>query len=706
LTRTGSQIGSMPYMSPEQLRAQSDLVGARTDVYAIGVTLYELLSLTPAFVDPGDTEALRARILASSPRPLRELHRGIASDLALVCRTAMQPEPAARYASAAALAADLENVLALRPIAARAPSVGARIASWARRNPARATAATLAFALVVGGPLVVALQQHAANERVAAVNVQLSAALSESEHQRGLAETARAAADRNLKAALEAVDTMLSRVGQETLRDVPQMMTVRRTLLEDALGFYTRFLKDREGDAELRRDVVFARDRVSVRHMFLGDMGEAERELVALLALTREDALRANADVEMLRTYADVQGRLCDVYARRGAFDSARASITAAIAAYERIPADERDVRVELQRAGNQDRLADLARQEGRQDEAEAAARSAVAISRAARLRFPDDTRLLAALGRELDRLGTLQVRSRNAAAGEVDLTESVELLQDYVRRVPSDTDGREKLGTALIDLANGLTATGDTKGSKQRSEQALELDEALVRDFPDVPAYQTDLAIVHLQLFAHAYRAGDFEGAEKHIGRTIDLQEAVARAKPMDVSLPGEMAGACSNLAILQSARGDSAASLASADRGLVHVRVALEKAPKHPQWLEVLRTLQNNRGMMLVELGRWSDAAKSALDIDAREDAEWFWRRAEILERAGRLAAKDVTLDAEARMARSSSLREQALTELARAVELGRKEWPEMSDPDEWTSLREDRRFQSLVQGKGEPR
>src|SRR5262249_48345239 len=162
-----------------------------TDVYAIGVTLYELLALVPAFTDP-DTERLRTRIITSRPKPLRELHRGVGADLVLVCNTAMQPELAARYAGAAELARDLESVLALRPIAARAPSAYARASSWARRNPARAAAAALAIVLVVGGPLTFALQQHAANERVAAINADLTTALDESERQRTLANLARA----------------------------------------------------------------------------------------------------------------------------------------------------------------------------------------------------------------------------------------------------------------------------------------------------------------------------------------------------------------------------------------------------------------------------------------------------------------------------------------------------------------------------------
>ncbi|MCY2959004.1 MAG: protein kinase [Planctomycetota bacterium] len=694
LTRTGSQIGSLPYMSPEQLRGQADRFGARTDVYGIGVTLYELLALRPAFVDTGDTESLRASILEPRPRALKDLHPGIGGDLVLVCRTAMQPDPSVRYPSAAALAADLTCVIEMRPIAARAPSVVARLASWARRQPARATAAALGIALVVGGPLLYALQQQASNARVAAVNVELTAALSESERQRILA-------DANLRKALESVDVMLTRVGQETLRDVPQMVSIRRALLEDALRYYTGFLEQRAGDPELRRQVELARSRVSSLHMTLGDLADAERELTALAAGMRAEAERADASDDTLRTFADVVGRLGEVQSRRGSFEESRARIEEAIATFDRIPADRRDAQMELQRGGSHDKLAELLQRSGRTAEAERSAREAVAITRAGLEKFPAANSFQLAIGRQLDRLGTLLVRQRRIPEGVTHLEESVSFLERYHALVPSDTHGREKLMTARINLANGRIAGGDAEGARALSQLAVEAGEELVRDFPDVPSYQTDLAIAHMQLFVHAYRAGDLELAEDHIERTIDLQEAAARSKPMDGSFLGEMAGSCNNLAALQERRGDHAASIATAERGIAHAQAALAAAPLNPQWRELQRSLQNNRGMALIAAGRWRDASLAVGEIDAGEEHEWYSRRAQLLERASRVAALDPNFASEAH-----GLRERAVADLERAVELGRNEWSELGDPDEWATLREDPRFVALVARSSQPR
>ena len=706
LTRTGSQIGSLPYMAPEQLRANVERIGARTDVYGIGVTLYELLALAPAFVDPGDTEVLRARILAARPRPLRDLNAAASGDLVLVCQTAMHPELEARYPSAAALADDLQNVLALRPIAARAPSAAARIASLARRHPARATAAMLALTLTVGGPLVFGLQQQAANERVAAINANLAEALAESERQRVRADAERAAADRNLKKAMEAVDTMLTRVGQETLRDVPQMVSIRRDLLEDALRFYSDFLAERAGDPQLRRKVELARSSVSALHMTLGDLDDAKRELGTLVAAMRADVERPNADEETLRAFAVVVGRLGEIHGRRDEFDEAYACIQEAITAHERIPVERRTAFTELQRAGSFDKLSELEQRRANHAAAEAPAETAVSISRAGVARFREQASFELALGRHLDRLGTLRFRTGRARDAIAPLEEAVSMLESYRAREPSDAHGPNKLAAALINLSNALQAVGRLAEARARSQTAMDLGDALVRDFPDVPSYRTDLAIANLQLFVFAYRANDLELAEKHVMRAADLQDSVAGERASDSSFLAELAGTCNNLAVLQDRLGRHEESLRTTQRGMAHLTRAIEIAPGHRQWLDSLRSMHNNRGMTLLALGRWREVAESAARIDGHDSVQWYSCRAQLYERSARLAAADETLDAEVRANAARELRERALAELERAVDLGRDEWTELSDPDEWTSLRDDPRFVALVERSTAPR
>jgi len=140
MTRTGSELGSLTYMPPEVLRAGMEAVDARGDVYALGVTLLEMLTLRSPFATP-DREVTRRNILAGRAPPPRALNRAVPRDVEAICLTAIDLDPARRYGSAEAFARDLGNVLSLRPIDARPTPLLRRLERWARRDRARAAAA-------------------------------------------------------------------------------------------------------------------------------------------------------------------------------------------------------------------------------------------------------------------------------------------------------------------------------------------------------------------------------------------------------------------------------------------------------------------------------------------------------------------------------------------------------------------------------------
>jgi serine/threonine protein kinase/WD40 repeat protein len=132
LTQTGDLVGTLSYMAPERFNGVSE---PRSDVYSLGLTLYEMLTLEPAFKE-SDRGRLIMRITHDEPvRPAR-IDRRVARDLETIVLKAIAKEPARRYASADALAEDLRRFLADRPIRARRASLGEQLLRWGRRNPA------------------------------------------------------------------------------------------------------------------------------------------------------------------------------------------------------------------------------------------------------------------------------------------------------------------------------------------------------------------------------------------------------------------------------------------------------------------------------------------------------------------------------------------------------------------------------------------
>jgi serine/threonine protein kinase/WD40 repeat protein/tetratricopeptide (TPR) repeat protein len=144
-TRTGDVVGTVRYMAPERFDGWSD---RRSDVYSLGVTLYELLTLRPLFGSTAHAK-LVDKVLCDAPDPPRRLDPSIPRDLETIVLKAMAKEPAHRYATAAALEEDLVRFLEDRPILARRSSAVEQVWRWSRRNPLPAFTSIVAIATTV-----------------------------------------------------------------------------------------------------------------------------------------------------------------------------------------------------------------------------------------------------------------------------------------------------------------------------------------------------------------------------------------------------------------------------------------------------------------------------------------------------------------------------------------------------------------------------
>ena len=229
MTNTGDAVGTPSYMSPEQFEDASS-VGVGTDIYALGATLYCLLSGRPPFQASSAMLTMK-QVLSADPVALRQINPAVDRDLETICMKCLDKSPSRRYETAAALADELKRYLEGRPIFARPIKLPERAVRWCRRNPLVASLIGATCAAIVFG--------------VAALGI-----------SNVRTEAARKRSEESFQDAMSAVNDLFTRVSEERLLNEPGLQPVRRDLLQRAREYYERFLQRRSSDPALKNELA------------------------------------------------------------------------------------------------------------------------------------------------------------------------------------------------------------------------------------------------------------------------------------------------------------------------------------------------------------------------------------------------------------------------------------------------------------------
>lgn len=243
VTLSGNLVGTMRYMSPEQATGRAELIDHRTDVYSLGATLYEMLTGEPAFPGDDGPSVLRRIIDGSTPK-LRRIAQQLPADLEVVLLKAMASNKDDRYESASAFADDLTAVLEDRPTVAKPLSLPQIAYRWTRRHQRLAVGSALAAGLVC---LLVSMGVVANGFVLAEKNRAVKTSYERSEMF--------------FQQAQEAVDQLGSRYANQ-LASVPGAEHIRRSMLQDTLEYYQRFVASAAGDPDLMAQLAITQSRI------------------------------------------------------------------------------------------------------------------------------------------------------------------------------------------------------------------------------------------------------------------------------------------------------------------------------------------------------------------------------------------------------------------------------------------------------------
>jgi serine/threonine protein kinase len=321
LTVTGDLVGTLRYMSPEQALAKRVVVDHRTDIYSLGATLYELLTLEPVFSGTDRQELLR-QIAFEEPTTPRRINKAIPVELETIVLKSLEKSPDDRYASAQEFADDLRRFLADEPIKARRPSLGQRVMKWTRRHQAvvLATAAGLlvAVAALAASTVWAFCKQHQTEEAREVANEQRQEAIDNAaKAQRNAAEATkeRQRADENFRKAATVANQMLTRASPQNLPPTPEVNRIHQALAEEAMPFFQELLQKNPTDLEGRLLILLAYQGQANAHRLRSEFAKAAATQFQALRLYQQLAADYYAEPR-LKNPPYIQRDFLDLLAR------------------------------------------------------------------------------------------------------------------------------------------------------------------------------------------------------------------------------------------------------------------------------------------------------------------------------------------------------------------------------------------------------
>jgi eukaryotic-like serine/threonine-protein kinase len=630
-TEFGAVVGTLEYMSPEQAQLNQLDIDTRSDIYSLGVLIYELLTGSTPLQHKRLKSVLFLEVLRlireeESPRPSlrlstteelpsiaacrhvepRKLSGLVRGELDWIVMKALEKDRSRRYETANGLAADLRRYLDDEPVQACPPSRRYRFGKFARRHK---------LVLTLAGMFAAALLIGVAGLSVSIVLISRSYTAERRAHRK---------AEANFERARWAVDEFFTTVSQSKLLDVPGLQPLRKELLEAAVRYYRALAEEKSDDSTVRAGLAVAHFRLAEVNFEADRTNDSIRELDAGLDLVEHLLQQNPSNSELFRRVSGFwKGTRGITVSPRGPWDVSAAdrSLKKFLQIWERLSSQYPALSaLQSDLAIMYDRHCRLLVYIGRPDDAVAACQKAVALWEGLVVAYPNAPEYQAALGEEYDQLGGLVGGGGNREAQVKLANMAFAISEKLTASYPDVAQYQEDLAKSIIAKASFLFQEGKTTEAEASYRLALESWQKLAAKYPSAHLYRVESATTLERLGALADRAGRHQDAEQAIRQALELETRVLADDPGNSRCVEQLLAGVVVLAKVLEDAGRPVEAENTYRMGLQTAQMFLLQFPADRWCRSEMGRVHNHLGLFLTRANRLQDAEQAhrrALDI-----------------------------------------------------------------------------------------
>ena len=553
MTRTGQFVGTVRYASPEQLLSIVSL-DRRSDVYSLGATLWELLTLRPMFGADDRTPIpdLMLKVQSADPEQPRRHNPRIPADLQAVVLKCLEKDRSRRYATAADLAEDLARWQRGDPVLAQPPSLRYVLGKYVRRHVGRIVLAAALLLLAMAGTAVAFVWINAARREAIAANRQLQDVNEELQNAVQQIRESRDTAQHQAELALRTLESVIFDI-QRKLDGVPGTQQVQRGMLETALHGLKQVARSVASAPAVDRNTLVAHHDLGDIFLQVGGADateQARQQFTRALEIAESLAAAEPREAQAQRDLAVMHSKMGNVLLQVGASKQALEHYQQSLEIRRRLAtADPADAYAQRDLSIAHSKLGDMQLRLGATAAAREHYQQAVEIRERLAAAHTDDATAQRDLAIVSFKLGDVQIRLGATEQARGHLQKYMDICQCLAEANPKDARAQDDLAIAHSQLGDLDLLLGTAESARVQYRKSLAIRERLATADPNDAQAQRGLGMAHLRLGDAYWQSGSAERAREHFQKYRDLAQRQATTDPGNVLAQRNLAVAYAKL-------------------------------------------------------------------------------------------------------------------------------------------------------------